>query len=213
MTVPQQMRLGLPRLPNNQSIRILQLEPGAGDEPLVGTFEPVHIDSAGRYEPISYVWAQATSHASIYHTISIRQDAFERTVELTLNLHGALKRLRRPHNKRRLWVDQICIDQGSDERGEQVQLMNKIYQNADHVLAWLGLDEEKLARPAFQLIHRLDDALRFKEVSELSAAYNEELEVLIEKDRKALDKLTALPWVCLLLYLHFLLKTHPLTLA
>jgi hypothetical protein len=198
MTGSEQTRLGLPRLANNQFIRILRLEPGAGDEPLVGTFEPVHVDSAGSYEPISYVWTQATSHRSRYHEISIRQDAFERKLELTVNLHGALKRLRLPHDKRRLWADQICIDQESDERDEQVKLMNKIYQNANHVLAWLGLDEERLAGPAFELIHRLDHALKFKAVSELSAVYNEELEILIERDREALDKLTALPWVCLI---------------
>ncbi|KAK6071169.1 heterokaryon incompatibility protein [Seiridium cupressi] len=38
-----------------------------------------------------------------------------------------------------LWVDQMCIDQRNDiERGQQVQLMDEIYQHADSGIFWLG---------------------------------------------------------------------------
>ena len=51
----------------------------------------------------------------------------------------ALRRLRTKANPRRLWIDQLCIDQENiDEVGPQVQLMGKVYQTASGVvyLAW-----------------------------------------------------------------------------
>lgn len=197
----QPARLGLPKLKQDY-IRILELEPGSPDAPLVGTFQPAHVDGAGEYEPISYVWAQAPSTMTKDHAITVHQDSFEQAIQLTINLHSALKQLRYEDRNRRLWVDQICIDQGSDERSEQVKLMNKIYQNAQHVLAWLGVDNLELAAPAFELISSLDEALREMEGTALSAAQNEQLEFLIEKDRGALDALTGLPWVCVFLASH-----------
>ena len=38
-----------------------------------------------------------------------------------------------------LWIDQICIDQGSTaEKGDQVAIMGEIYRGASEVLIWLG---------------------------------------------------------------------------
>lgn len=38
-----------------------------------------------------------------------------------------------------LWVDQICIDQGTlQERNHQVQIMRHVYKNAEEVIIWLG---------------------------------------------------------------------------
>lgn len=59
--------------------------------------------------------------------------------DVTGNLASALHHLRKPDSARRLWADAICIDQGNlQERGEQVQQMNRIYQSADTVHIWLG---------------------------------------------------------------------------
>ena len=38
-----------------------------------------------------------------------------------------------------IWIDQLCIDQGSaSEKTQQVPLMRSIYENAHLVLTWLG---------------------------------------------------------------------------
>lgn len=38
-----------------------------------------------------------------------------------------------------LWIDQICIDQGShSERNHEVQRMSAIYSNATRTVVWLG---------------------------------------------------------------------------
>ncbi|KAK4136076.1 hypothetical protein BT67DRAFT_375542 [Trichocladium antarcticum] len=43
----------------------------------------------------------------------------------------------------RLWVDALCIDQGSaEEKARQIPLMGEIYSGAGRVLAWLGGEQE-----------------------------------------------------------------------
>jgi hypothetical protein len=185
-------------IPDKESIRMLLLEPGNLDEPLEGTLEFVNIDNAGIYEPLSYVWSQPGPSDTSDYTIVLLEDNVERSLKLTGSLYGALKRLRLPDRKRRVWADQICINQkDDDEKSEQIKFMNKIYKNASHVLVWLGLDEEKLAESAFQLIHQLDKAFKDEEQhKELNVAYTKDLEDQIEKERRALDHLIDLPWVC-----------------
>ena len=58
---------------------------------------------------------------------------------MTANLWNALHRLRHHSRPRRLWIDQICINQGRTyERNRQVQLMGKVYRQARQVIVWLG---------------------------------------------------------------------------
>jgi hypothetical protein len=45
-----------------------------------------------------------------------------------------------------LWADAICIQQTNPpEKGRQVQLMGKIYENSSRTLVWLGMDDERIA--------------------------------------------------------------------
>ncbi|KAM0261132.1 hypothetical protein ACHAQJ_002394 [Trichoderma viride] len=58
---------------------------------------------------------------------------------ITANLHEGLLRLRDQMIERILWIDAICIDQGSiKERGDQIQHMAEIYCKANRVIVWLG---------------------------------------------------------------------------
>src|SRR5208282_5570910 len=78
-------------------------------------------------------------------------------LKLTDSLHGALRQIRYTDQKRRLWADQICINQeDTEERSEQVQFMNMIYKNASMVLVWLGPADQGVAESAFKLIDELD---------------------------------------------------------
>jgi hypothetical protein len=62
---------------------------------------------------------------------------------VTKNLHAALFRLRDRSLERILWIDALCIDQKNvEEKGQQVQLMAKIYSKAARVLVWLGETED-----------------------------------------------------------------------
>ncbi|KAI1374161.1 HET-domain-containing protein [Hypoxylon crocopeplum] len=181
---------------DNQSIRLFLLEPGKVDEPVRGRLEFVNIDDAGFYEALSYVWGEPGPSGIAEYTVLLREGDSESSLELTRNLHGALKQLRLPDRARRVWVDQICINQEDQvERSKQVVFMGIIFKNASHVLVWLGLDEEKLAKSAFQFIHKLDR--RFKDTEEhkkLHIAYTKDIKKQSEDEWRALSHLTDLPW-------------------
>src|SRR5437667_4187491 len=121
---------------------MLTLYPGALDDPLEAKLEFFNIASTEKYETISYVWGQPNRcHEIICNGCRLG---------LTASLHDFLRRVRQPNRQRRLWADQICIDQESDEeRSQQIQFMNRIYKNASHVLVWLGLDDQTMAESAF----------------------------------------------------------------
>jgi hypothetical protein len=71
-------------------------------------------------------------------TIHLNQNA---SFRVTANLEAALQVLRLPDRARMIWIDAICINQGDvQERNRQVQLMRKIYRNAETVRVWLDID-------------------------------------------------------------------------
>ncbi|KAK2728188.1 het domain-containing protein [Colletotrichum kahawae] len=133
----------------DRSIRILTLHPGAPDDRLRGDLEIVNIDaSGGDYETISYVWGNSSK---THHMVCNGSE-----IPITESLHGALTCVRLPHMSRRLWADQICIDQDNvKEKSSQVPLMDVIYRNAGRVLVWLGHDQDGVAGAAFSLITNL----------------------------------------------------------
>ena len=142
------------------SIRILKLAPGTLNDALRGSLEVVNIENAGSYEPLSYVWSEPGPSSCSYEILLGDSNG-----ETVLSLEGgslfaALRCVRLPNVERRIWADQICINQkDTGERSQQVQFMNRIYAKAKHVLVWLGLDEEGEARAAFSLIHVIDKKL------------------------------------------------------
>jgi Heterokaryon incompatibility protein (HET) len=180
-------------LSDDQSIRMLILEPGELTNHLKGRLEIVNIDSAGSYETLSYVWGTSKQ----VDKISIRHGNSEWSVDLTASLKEALLRLRFPDKQRRLWADQICINQSDvAERSQQVQFMNRIYEHASHVLVWLGPDGSGLAKPAFELVHNLDQLFQDeKELRKFTTAATKDLEEQSRDRWNALDHLTERPWV------------------
>jgi len=185
-------------LENNNTIRILTLDPGQQGNPLTGTLEAVPIDSAGRYEALSYVWADPGPPNSAYNILIRDGDDNEGLLVLRGgSIFAALRQLRLPDQPRRIWADQCCIDQDDQvERSQQVQFMNRIYRYAAHVLVWLGLDTKKEAVSAFGLVHELDDALRSHSVDGISHNPNiVDLERHVRDNQKALQALTDRAWV------------------
>lgn len=58
---------------------------------------------------------------------------------ITETLFNVIKELSSSHASNRLWVDQICINQGDEvERAAQISLMRAIYRQAHQVIGWLG---------------------------------------------------------------------------
>lgn len=117
-----------------RQIRLLWLAPGQPRDELRGKLVVTSMDSMPAYDALSYTWGASTMVPQ--PSVSIED---EWRIPLTDNLHKALKRLRRRFQKRVLWVDAICIDQGNaSERAHQVSIMGQIYKSARHVCVWLG---------------------------------------------------------------------------
>lgn len=91
------------------------------------------------YEALSYVWGTRTGEQKIL--VVEQASSSQKFIDVTENLHFALRYLRSESEGRILWVDAVCINQNDlVERGNQVRLMCSIYCNASRVLAWLGVD-------------------------------------------------------------------------
>jgi Heterokaryon incompatibility protein (HET) len=146
-------------LPDSQFIRMLTLYPGAPGDPLKGELKPFNIASREEYESLSYVWGEKERRYEII--------CDGKHLGLTSSLHSALRQLRWPDRPRRLWADQICINQKNKaERSQQIQFMNHIYKNASHVLVWLGSDDQGIAEPAFKKVRELDEIFQDEEECE-----------------------------------------------
>jgi hypothetical protein len=106
------------------------------DYPLQGPTQDTHL-----YEALSHVWGSTDNPK----TIEIEPDdyclssAVARNMLVTENLHAALSHLRNGFFERIIWIDAICINQADDyEKGQQIQLMARIYASANRVIVWLG---------------------------------------------------------------------------
>ncbi|MCJ1404110.1 hypothetical protein MMC11_007335 [Xylographa trunciseda] len=132
-------------LPEEESIRLLCLKPGAATDELPGQLIIHRLSEAPPYEALSYVWGEAATTGRI--------KCAGTDLRITPNLTAALCRLRLTSVERLLWADQLCINQNNlEERGKQVNMMRSIYKTAETVLVWLGPDHEQEAEYAKSLI-------------------------------------------------------------
>ncbi|KAF6829909.1 hypothetical protein CMUS01_07971 [Colletotrichum musicola] len=114
-----------------KEIRLLRVLPGSWNETIELELEIVSLDAEPLYRALSYAWGSATETCGV----TLGGQPFE----VTTNLFNALRRLRKPREVLDLWVDAVCIDQGSNkERSDQVSLMGQIYASAVEVIIWLG---------------------------------------------------------------------------
>ncbi|KAL6702445.1 hypothetical protein ACN47E_001857 [Coniothyrium glycines] len=139
-----------------REIRIIQLEKGQRDEPLVCRLRHVQVDSPGQtatasaeYEALSYCWGDADDTLDIQlrfpnsaQNSCDSKDHTTRVFRITRNLEHALRALRLANTERSLWVDALCINQGDvTEKKFQVSMMNVIYATSKRVVVWLGKED------------------------------------------------------------------------
>ncbi|KAK3346415.1 heterokaryon incompatibility protein-domain-containing protein [Lasiosphaeria hispida] len=132
-------------LPGNNTIRILAIEPGSGEEELRTRLDVAVLDEKPAYEAISYTWGDPSDKTLLR--------CGGGNVLIPRNLDTFLRRLRNPSRTRYVWADSVCINQDDiRERGQQVSIMGHIYDSSERVLVWLGLDTENLASTAFKTV-------------------------------------------------------------
>lgn len=123
----------------------------AAPAPVPFALEYIHLNTEPIYHALSYTWKDD----------DVKEDGFEYTISLdgiavpvSRNLYLALKQFQQFATSdgdyfapfpvgTMLWVDALCINQSDMvERSHQVRNMRKIYQNAEIVNIWLGLEFE-----------------------------------------------------------------------
>ncbi|KAI3324074.1 heterokaryon incompatibility protein-domain-containing protein [Xylariaceae sp. AK1471] len=183
-------------LQNDESIRILTLDPGQRGDPLTGTLEHVAIDRLGTFEALSYVWADLGPPDSAYDILIRDGDGNKRWLALRGgSIFAALNELRFLDRPRRIWADQCCINQDDQvERSQQLQFMNRIYRDAAHVLVWLGLDTKKEAVPAFSLVREIYGTLCYPIGSVSCELGTVDLERRLKDGKETIQALTDRAW-------------------
>jgi hypothetical protein len=120
-----------------RQIRKLVIEEGQGDEPIVTKLVKGNIEDDD-YTVFSYCWGQPadkTQRITVNgHPFSIRNNAL-----------NALRALRTAVSPTTVWIDEICIDQSSDDdTTQQLEKMGRLYAKAKVVVVWLGeLESDK----------------------------------------------------------------------
>jgi hypothetical protein len=124
------------QLGSKRSIRVLTLNPASSlDAPLECTLSEASLDNPPDYLALSYAWDSFEGTASVVCDGS--------RLEVTKNCARALQRIRKQTETRTLWVDAICIDQGTTtaalaERTQQILIMGEVYKRAQFVVVWVG---------------------------------------------------------------------------
>lgn len=137
------------QLLNDHSIRILSFSSdnnsrnSTSDSPLSAQLRVFDLDGEPEFAALSYCWGPPGFSHTISCVADISSNNLPIHLPITKTLHSALIRLRNL-GVQRIWVDQICIDQSNVvERGQQVQLMRRIYSQASRTFLYLGeVDDE-----------------------------------------------------------------------
>jgi hypothetical protein len=101
---------------------------------------PCRIDEMkGKYDTLSYSWGSQRQDFPVLISDGKDDTTPTRAVRVTPHLYDALLRLRDTDQPVLLWIDQICIDQTSnEEKNAQVARMADIYRSARKSVVWLG---------------------------------------------------------------------------
>ena len=118
-------------------IRLLEFSSNAEGTSIKGSIKHVQLDHPGRYCALSYCWGRWNQEGFYVETPKGK-------IQITRNLHSALRVLREKGVAPALWVDALCINQkDGKEKVLQVKQMDVIFQKAERVVAWLGEEGQR----------------------------------------------------------------------
>lgn len=163
-------------LPPN-SIRLLRLHPAPIDSPISCELHTARVEELendpvpfvrAKYEAVSYVWGEVNGQ-------TLREiECHGRAMKVTPNLHDALTQLCQRTERRTLWIDAVCINQGDNiEKSQQLGFMRAIYYRASRVIIWLGKVEQD-SEQAIDLVHRMAAADRDRATPPALPSYTDE---------------------------------------
>ncbi|KAG4439850.1 hypothetical protein IFR05_004663 [Cadophora sp. M221] len=113
------------------SIRILHIQPSSRNGAIYGELRSYPLAQRPEFEALSYQWGDPKNPKSVYVN--------GKKMKISKNAHDALRSIRHSNKVRRIWIDQICINQvDTEEKNSQIPLMTFIYGRAIATLVWLG---------------------------------------------------------------------------
>lgn len=116
------------------SIRILTILPGVWADPIKCDLRETQLQDSSPYKALSYSWKIGEDDDRL-RPISCNK----LFIDVSCNLHSALRQLRHDRDIVKIWVDSICINQkDNNERTCQVGIMRDIYARSTEVVIWLG---------------------------------------------------------------------------
>lgn len=130
------------RLPFRTSIRLLYVR-SIMNGVIVSDLKTLDLDDKPTYCCLSYTWGDPWGRDVEQQCFALRCN--DRYILIRENLHNALCQLWKiaRSDLKGIWIDAVCINQKDlDERAQQVNLMRRIYEEAVHVTAWLGPEDE-----------------------------------------------------------------------
>ena len=137
-------------------IRLLNIAPRhtpPGNSRLRDGIQHFFLSESPLYTAVSWMWGSPGDLVDLDldgHKLMIRR-----------NLRNIIEQLRRDDQSRRVWIDAICIDQKNiAEKGHQVQMMGKIYQEANRVVACLSAARPKDSKHLYREAESLHKILR-----------------------------------------------------
>lgn len=135
--LPREEQYEYTPISGEHKIRLLVIQPGTFDDCICGDLVEVNLSLGPTFDALSYTWADekgdATRSGKIYGVPDFS------VIEITKNCDMAIRRLRHPKKKRRVWIDAVCINQqNAQERTHQIAQMSKIFTSARRVIAYTG---------------------------------------------------------------------------
>lgn len=134
-------RYSYPPLSTPTSVRLLVLSKRHNES--FHQLEETELDDNPGFEALSYTWQDPDADnpggqdgSKDFHL------GESSSLRITNNLDTILNHLKAslaPNTSRKIWIDQICINQEDlEERGQQVSIMHRIYRQAEQTIIWLG---------------------------------------------------------------------------
>lgn len=153
---------------DRKEIRILSLSAGSGDDPMLcGLINAPAPWRSRNYTALSYCWGDMTETVTIM-LLHIRKPPTDdgpgirvfQPFQITKGLYEALQSIRSKDSMTTIWIDALCINQGSlSERASQVSLMGEIFGQATHVTIYQSPVDPSVSL-AVTIIAQIFQALR-----------------------------------------------------
>ena len=142
-------------LPTPNHFRLIELHPGTEGDALRANLVIREPDRS--YTALSYLWKDMMPGV----WVKIQSSTNSEDIEISASLFALLLRVRDTEHKVYLWADALCINyRDPTEKGRQIALMTRIYNDASIVSSWLG-EGDDTSQLAFDFVERLMDLKNF----------------------------------------------------